>query len=95
MSTPQASANGIEKKKVGLDDENVPMRKRMKVEKVEKSTGTHNGEVRVDKFSFMKANSFTALRGGNSENGRQQQQHRETKQVNPKTDWRNLRPPGR
>lgn len=100
VTTPQASANGVEQRKVEVDDvDNLSMRKRQKVEKVEKSSLTQNGEVKVEKSTFIKANSFTALRGGKKENDRQQQhqqqQHRETKQVNPRTDWRNLRPPGR
>ena len=98
VSTPQASANGVEQRKVEVDDvDNMSMRKRQKVEKVEKVEKlTVNGEVKVEKSTFIKANSFSALRGGKNENDRQQQQqHRETKQVNPRTDWRNLRPPGR
>jgi hypothetical protein len=98
VSTPQARANGVEQRKVD-DVDNMSMRKRQKVEKVEKVeklTVTQNGEIKVEKPSFIKANSFSALRGGKNENDRQQQQqHRETKQVNPRTDWRNLRPPGR
>jgi len=91
ISTPQASANGIEHGKVDADDiENLSMRKRQKVEtvKVEKVT-----VIKTD-TTFMKANSFSALRGSKNETDRHHQQ-RGTKQANPRTDWRNLRPPGR
>ncbi|KAG0560070.1 hypothetical protein KC19_10G152300 [Ceratodon purpureus] len=99
VSTPQPSANGVEERKLEQDVENLSMRKRQKVEKVEKLTVTQNREVEVGKATVMKTNSFTALRGSKNENDRRQQQpqqlHRESKQVNSRTDWRNLRPPGR
>jgi len=91
VSTPQASANGVEHGKVEVDDtENMSLRKRQKLEmvKVEKLIVTKT------ETTFMKANSFSALRGGNNETDRHHQQ-RGTKQVNPRMDWRNLRPPGR
>lgn len=89
VNTPEASANGGEYGKVD-DVENMSMRKRQKVEtvKVEKSTVTQT------ETTFMKGNSFSALRAGKNEADRHQQQFG-TKQVNPRTDWRNLRPPGR
>ncbi|XP_024397793.1 uncharacterized protein [Physcomitrium patens] len=84
----QSLANGAEKEKVEVDDvDNVSIRKRQKVEKKTISK-TETASVAV--------NSFTALRGGKVESHkREQHQQRETKEVNPRTDWRSLRPPGR